>query len=432
LKNRLEIIFPINKKVGRSKDRGIITLLAGKKVDDLFQPKNDCCAGDESCCGSENQSSLQPFPMAQAPDEVCCGSPPGPQSSPNEKPGYELLNFVESFIDAPVGPVPRVKTRLGRSDLTGTINARLGIKRNQYKIAPGLYCVGTPGPDSPVLVTANYKLTFDTLRRELASLDSWILVIDTRGINVWCAAGKALFSTREVVQRIKQIRLSTVVRHNKIILPQLAATGVSAVSVKKESGFEVLWGPIRAKDIQQFVIDGCKAQQAMRRVTFTMPERVVLVPVELSHLPKPTIWVLLAVFLLSGIGTGFFSFNAAWSRGVMALTAYAAGILGGAVAAPILLPWIPGRAFALKGTLTGMVAGLAVAIAFRDGLHWAEATALIFFTMAISSYLAMNFTGSTPFTSPSGVEKEMRRAIPLQAAAALIALVAWVGAAFVG
>jgi hypothetical protein len=42
----------------------------------------------------------------------------------------------------------------------------------------------------------------------------------------------------------------------------------------------------------------------------------------------------------------------------------------------------------------------------------------------------MNFTGSTPFTSPSGVEKEMRKAMPLQAAVALIALVAWVGAAF--
>jgi hypothetical protein len=44
----------------------------------------------------------------------------------------------------------------------------------------------------------------------------------------------------------------------------------------------------------------------------------------------------------------------------------------------------------------------------------------------------MNFTGSTPFTSPSGVEKEMRKAIPLQASALLIAMIAWVGAAFVG
>jgi hypothetical protein len=117
---------------------------------------------------------------------------------------------------------------------------------------------------------------------------------------------------------------------------------------------------------------------------------------------------------------------------LIALTAYVAGILGGAVAAPILLPWIPGRAFALKGTLIGIAAGLAVAMAFRNSLSWIETTALIFFTTAISSYLAMNFTGSTPYTSPSGVEKEMRRAIPLQTAVALIAVVAWVSAAFTG
>lgn len=399
---------------------------------DLKQPQNECCSGGETCCPTEKQSGLQPFNMAPASDEVCCGSPPGPPSNPAEKPGYELQSFVDSFFDTPIGPVPRVKTRLERSDVRGTIGARLGIRRNPYKIAPGLYAVGEPGPYSPVLVTANYKLTFDTLRRELTSFDGWLLVIDTRGINVWCAAGKALFSTHEVVQRVQQSRLSTVVRHKKIILPQLAATGVSAVSVKKKSGFEVLWGPIQARDIPQFVADGCKAGPSMRRVTFTLPERVVLVPVELSHLPKPTTWVLLAVFMLSGIGTGLFSFNTAWSRGLIALAAYVAGILGGAVAAPILLPWIPGRAFALKGTLTGIAAGLAVAMAFRNSLGWVEATALIFFTTAISSYLAMNFTGSTPYTSPSGVEKEMRRAIPLQAAAALIAVVAWVGAAFAG
>lgn len=401
-------------------------------MDDLVKPKSESCAGDESCCAPDKRSTLQPFPMAPSTEAACCGSPPGPQSSPDEKPGYALLSFVESFIGTSIGPVPRVKTRLARSDVWGTICARLAVNRNHYKIAPGLYCVGKPGPDSPVLITANYKLTFDTLRRELASLDAWILVIDTRGINVWCAAGKQIFSTREVVHRVKQSRLNTVVRHNKIILPQLAATGVSAVSVKKECGFEVLWGPIKARDIQQFIADGCKAEQSMRRVTFSMPERVVLVPVELSHLLKPTLWVLLAVFLLSGIGTGFFTFSTAWSRGLMALTAYAAGILGGAVAAPILLPWIPGRAFALKGMLTGIVAGLAVVITFSNSLTRVEAAALLLFTTAISSYLAMNFTGSTPFTSPSGVEKEMRRAIPLQASVALIAVAAWVGAAFTG
>lgn len=394
---------------------------------------NTGCCSDDSCTGlSSIQTGLQPLSEVSLQNEVCCGSPPGSQSSSFEKPGYQLLSFVEDFKDTPCGPVPRVKTKLEGPDHLGTLIARLGIKRDQYKIAPGLYCVGNPDQDSPVLVTANYKLTFDTLRQELTYLDAWILVLDTRGINVWCAAGKALFSTQEVVHRIKQTMLKEVLNHHQLVLPQLGATGVSAHQVKKESGFKVVWGPVRAKDIQRFIAAGSRTDKLMRLVTFSILERTVLIPVELSHLPKPTFWVLLAVFFLSGIGTNIFSLNDAWYRGLMALTAYVGAILAGAVAAPILLPWVPGRAFALKGAFTGIVAGLAVLVLFKGGLIWVEAVALLLITVGISSYLAMNFTGSTPYTSPSGVEKEMRRAIPLQAGAVVIALVAWVSAAFVG
>lgn len=399
---------------------------------DLIRQDKGCCSSDDCSSSSGAHSGLQPLFVDTPSDEACCGSAPGPQSSSYEKPGYKLLHFVEEFIDTAIGPVPRVKTHLERTDFLGTISARLGIERGNYKIAPGLYCVGNPGQDSPVLVTANYKLTFDTLRRELTSLDAWILVVDTRGINVWCAAGKELFCTREVVRWVHHSMLNKLVRHNQLILPQLAATGVSAHQVKKESGFTVLWGPVRAKDIQLFIAKGNNLDKSMRQVTFSMGERIVLIPVELSQLPKPTMWLLPVIFLLSGFGTSFFSIGDAFSRGLMVLAAYAAGILGGAVAAPILLPWIPVRAFALKGMLTGIAAGFAVAAIFYSKIIWAEALALLLITMVISSYLAMNFTGSTPFTSPSGVEKEMRTAIPLQAAVALIALAAWVGAAFAG
>jgi hypothetical protein len=399
---------------------------------ELTPPENGCCSGGD-CAGSPMvHSGPQPLFVDIPSDEVCCGSAPGPQSSPCEKPGYELLHFVDKFIDTPVGPVPIIKTHLERTDFIDTVTARLGIGRDQYKIAPGLYGVGNPGQDSPVLVTANYKLSFDALRREMASLDAWVLVIDTRGINVWCAAGKALFSTVEVVRCINCSMLKKVVRHKQLILPQLSASGVSAHQLKKESDFTVLWGPVRAKDIRHFIAKRGNVDKSMRRVTFSLGERIVLIPVELSHLPKPTMWLLPAIFLLSGIGTNFFSISDAFYRGIMLLTAYAAGILGGAVAAPALLPWIPARAFALKGLLTGIAAGFAVVAFFYSRIFWAEALALLLVIMAISSYLAMNFTGATPFTSPSGVEKEMRKAIPLQVAVTLIALVVWVGAAFYG
>jgi hypothetical protein len=99
---------------------------------------------------------------------------------------------------------------------------------------------------------------------------------------------------------------------------------------------------------------------------------------------------------------------------------------------PILLPWLPGRAFALKGAGIGAAAGAVLSAIFAGQLARSEMAALTLFIMAISSYLAMNFTGSTPFTSPTGVEKEMRRAIPAQAAGALVAVIVWVSAGFMG
>lgn len=399
---------------------------------------NEDFSPDKNCCQKQNGLltgiGIAPGLTAGTPtqEEVCCGSPPGPESSPYEKPGFALLDFVQDFVQTPAGPVPRVKTSLQGSDYAGMVRARLGIRRDQYKIAPGLYCVGSPDSSAPLLVTANYKLTFDYLRRELASISAWILVLDTRGINVWCAAGKNLFSTEEVVRRVAAAGVEKVVTHKRMILPQLAATGVAAHEVKKQSGFKVIYGPVHSKDLARFLAGGFKSEPSMRRVTFNIVDRLILVPVELAHLPKPSLWILLTAFIISGIGVHVFSFSAAWSRGIMLAAAYAAGILAGAVATPLFLPWIPGRSFALKGSVIGVLSAAGIVAAYRSNLQIIDALALMLCTTAVSSYLAMNFTGSTPFTSPSGVEKEMRKAIPLQATALLLAIVAWVVSAFSG
>ncbi len=371
-------------------------------------------------------------PPAAHADEPCCGPPAGPPSSPDERPGYSLCRFVERFIPTPVGPVPCVKTVLDRQDQLGRLRVRLGYGRNDYKVAPGLYATGDPDADAPVLVTANYKLTFDHLRVALSRIDAWILVLDTRGINVWCAAGKGSFGTGELVHRVQMTGLAKVVRHRRLILPQLGATGVAGHWVRQACGFEVVWGPVRAGDINAFLASGKCDRAGMRAVSFTLGERLALVPVEISLLRKYLLWALLAIGVVSGIGPALFSWSAAWQRGVLAIAAVVAGIAAGCVAVPLCLPWLPGRAFALKGTIAGLIlGGLMVARLWANPwiTPWG-AVALLLMATAVSSFLAMNFTGSTPFTSPSGVEKEMRRAIPLQAAAMLLAAGLWVGAAF--
>ena len=323
-------------------------------------------------------------------------------------------------------------TRLNRDDRIGSLSSRLGIGRDSYRISPGLYGVGTPNEKSPVMVTANYKLTFDALRVSLVDINAWIMVLDTHSINVWCAAGKGTFSTREVADRVKATGLEKIVTHRRLILPQLSATGVAARQVKTLCGFEVVWGPVHARHIKAFLDSGMKATPAMRKVTFTLRERVELIPVELCHMGKPTLYLVPVLFLLSGLGPGFFSFNAAVSRGTTIVLAYILAVTAGAILSPILLPWLPGRAFALKGAGAGAAAGALLSATVAGRLALPEMLALTLFIMAISSYLAMNFTGSTPFTSPTGVEKEMRRAIPTQVAGAMAAMIIWVGAGFMG
>ena len=120
-------------------------------------------------------------------------------------------------------------------------------------MTPGLYALGSPTPESPVFVSANYTLSFDALRSALAGVDGYILVLDTHGINVWCAAGKGTFGTDELVNRIQVTGLKDIVNHRTLILPQLAAPGVAAHQVRKRSGFKVEYGPVRAEDLPEYL-----------------------------------------------------------------------------------------------------------------------------------------------------------------------------------
>jgi len=304
-----------------------------------------------------------------------------------------------------------------------------------YVVRPGLYALANPGPESPVLVTANYRVTFDRLRRELAGLDAWLVVLDTKGINVWCSAGKGTFGAEEVIRWVEATGLSEVVSHRTLVLPQLSASGVAAHEVKKATGFRVVYGPVRAKDIPEFLAAGMRATPQMRRVTFTLWDRLVLVPMELTGGAKYSLLVMLGLFGLAGLGRWGYSLEAAWRLGWRAAGVYLTGFLAGAVVTPILLPWLPGRAFSLKGALVGLLLALAWLACFWPGATTPdgrlEVVALLAVLPALSAFFAMNFTGASTYTSLSGVRREMRMAVPGQVAGVVIGLGLWITAHFI-
>jgi acetyl-CoA decarbonylase/synthase complex subunit gamma len=322
-----------------------------------------------------------------------------------------------------------------RADRVGELRVRLRIRRQSYAVEPGLYAVGNPSSESPVFVSANYKLSFDYLRRELAGVDGWILVLDTKGINVWCAAGKGTFGTEEIVTRVQATRLGEIVTHRRLIVPQLGAPGVAAHVVKQLSGFRVIYGPVRARDIPAFLDGRMKATPEMRRVRFDMADRMLIVPVELVQWGVYLVFIMACLFLIGGFHRGGYDVELSLERGSRAALLVLLALLGGAVVTPMLLPWIPGRAFSIKGAVIGLVMALALLltgwIPLAETGGKLEAAAWLLLIPSVGAFVAMNYTGATTFTSLSGVKHEMRFAIPAQIAGTLVGLGLWVTRLFI-
>ena len=345
----------------------------------------------------------------------------------------EGKQWIVGKVETPLGSIPQVATHLNMADRLGAIKARLGIQRMHYAVEPGLYAVGSPTAESPVFVSANYKLSFDHLRRELEGIDCWIMVIDTKGINVWCAAGKGTFGTDEIVNRIEATHLSEVINHRSIIVPQLGAPGVSAHQVKQRSSFRVIYGPVRARDIREFLDAGMKTSPAMRRVLFNISDRTVLVPMELVQWSPLAISIAAVLFFLTGLSRN--SYALPGLGGIREVCLLLIAFVASGALVPILLPWLPGRALSWKGTTVGLIlAILLVVLGFIPSAQLTgrlETGAWVLLMSAIGAFMAMNFTGATTYTSLSGVKKEMRVALPLQIVAAVLGLGLWVTARFV-
>lgn len=296
--------------------------------------------------------------------------------------------------------------------------ARWGVNRMAHRVEPGLYAIGKPNRDSPVFVSANYTLSFDALRSALAGVDAHILVLDTDGINVWCAAGKGTFGTDELVHRIEATGLRDVVDHRVVILPQLGAPGIAAHEVKKRSTFKVEYGPVRAADLPAYLAHH-EATPEMRRVRYTLRDRLAVIPVEIVGGLPPILIAAAVVFFLSG-----------W---VSALTVIVAVIAAIAVF-PILLPWLPTHDFSTKGFFLGVLVALPFVLLSlqgnTDAAWWyraGKAIGPLLIWSPLTAFLALNFTGSTTFTSRSGVRREIFTYVPVMAWTFAIGLVLMFG-----
>ena len=340
-------------------------------------------------------------------------------------------HYITGQIETPVGLVSKVSTEWSRKDYVSTVKVRWSIGRMDYTVTPGIYAVGAPDNDSDVFVSCNFKLSFDHLRHALHGMNCWILVLDTNGVNVWCAAGKGTFGTEELVHRIREFRLDELVNHRRMIVPQLGATGVSAYQVKEETQFNIVYGPVRAKDISTFLSSGYKATLPMRRVFFNLLDRVKLIPVELVYGGYYILLIPALFFILAGLHRHGFSVDLSWGNGGRAILNLCVSYLAGCVLTPLLLPVIPFKRFSLKGLTIGWFMATVLLYFNLLGTHIWEIISWFLLIGGLSSFLAMNFTGSSTFTSPSGVQKEMKSALPAQIIGVSLGFAGWMVTRFI-
>ncbi len=205
------------------------------------------------------------------------------------------------------------------------------------KVRPGLYRIGEPDRESSVLVTGNYDLT---VRRVLKAIDgrvnAWLLVTDSAGINVWCAAGGGHFTADKVIAAVKTSGVTEAVDRRTLILPQLAASGVSARRVRQETGWGVRWGPVRAEDIPAYLDAGCQKTDAMRQVTFPLVSRLEMTIGSWGFYGAPIVIVM-----------GLFFRVIFWPTVI--------GLAGITLFYGLFLPWLPARGGLRRGMVMAIL-----------------------------------------------------------------------------
>lgn len=281
---------------------------------------------------------------------------------------------------AALAQVPELPARWTPGDVLKHIYCLLMRLVPPYpSLRPGLYRLGHPGPDAPVLVTGNYYLTAHRLARAARGVDAWIVVADSNGVNVWCGAGGGHLTAEKVAHGLVASGVAERVVHRRAILPQLCANGVKGSEVERRTGWQVFWGPVYARDIPAYLAQGCAKTDAMRQAEFRLGQRLEMAVVMWQF------YALLAAIVLAFVAPH--------------LILPALGIsLGMFLFVGLTWPWWPTRNGLWQGLL---LAGLSLVLLFgaawltpgmsrRSLFHWALAL------VAMALFVGADYQGGSP------------------------------------
>jgi acetyl-CoA decarbonylase/synthase complex subunit gamma len=123
-------------------------------------------------------------------------------------------------------------------------------------VTQGIYEIGAPDKDSPVLVTTNFSLTYFIVSGEIegSRVPSWLLIMDTEGLSVMTAWAAGKFAGDAVAMFVKKCGIADKVAHKKIIIPGYAAA-ISGEMEEDLPDWDITIGPRDASLIPKFLKD---------------------------------------------------------------------------------------------------------------------------------------------------------------------------------
>ena len=122
------------------------------------------------------------------------------------------------------------------------------------QVQPGVYEINSPKPDSPVLVTTNFSITYFAVANEVegSGLPAWLLVTDAEGMSVLTAWAAGKFDAERIAKAIKGFNVADKISNKRIILPGHVA--VLSGEVEEElPGWDIRVGPREAVDLPAFM-----------------------------------------------------------------------------------------------------------------------------------------------------------------------------------
>ncbi len=309
----------------------------------------------------------------------------------------------------------RARGRIWYNHLTGSWRG--------MPIQPGLYKIGDPTPASPVIVTANYELTYYTVMRALASdgIEAWVLVCDTAGINVWCAARGTHFNSDDVIHMIRLTGLWSVVQHRELILPQLAAAGMDINTIRERTGFRVRYGPVRIQDLSKWMnLERPRPKpREMATVTFSLRERMEMTVAHIPFLFAALLWKPFLAIVVGLLGFNTLLFAALPTVFTMAipttlgvvdlLLQLLIALFGNALVLGIIFPVLPSKdnSFIRRGVeFAGVTLPVALLIMVLMAAHWTVIMSWMVIQLVLSISLTMDFAGMTPVSDPKVIREE--------------------------